>query len=292
MVDEADSEARLEDPAVEDVADKATEVDPTPRQQRTRSTIKFPYSDLGDVVEVVDAIYHQYGGRCSPDQLAAALNQTTTSGAFRIKISTAQMVGAIENHRGVLTLTDLGRRLADEETRPQALIEAFLNVELYKRIFGKYQGGRLPRDTGLEADMVAIGVAPKQASKARQAFQRSAEVAGFFWQGRDRLVAPVSGQAVTLPSMTPPDSVATDEQARAGEEVDDLRGRHALIVGLVRALPPEDEKFPGDKRKDWLQAATVIFNLVYGKAESEITADREPAKGQEGESAERVHIDR
>jgi hypothetical protein len=280
MVDETDPGIHVEGYAVEG---NTTEGDPAAKQHRTRSTIRFPYSDLGDVVEVVEAIHHQYGGRCSPDQLAAALKQTTTSGAFRIKISTAQMVGAIEAHRGVLTLADLGRWLADEDSRPQALVEAFLNVALYKEIFRKYQGGRLPRDAGLEADMVALGVAPKQASKARQAFQRSAEIAGFFWQGRDRLVAPVSSAPVTLPRMSSPDSTV-DEQPGAGEDVDDLRGRHPLIVGLVRELPPEDEKFSGAKRKDWIQAATVIFNLVYGKAESEITADDEPAAhGQEGE---------
>src|SRR5215207_1326197 len=111
--------------ATEEDRDGAAEDDASPKRQRDRSTVRFPYSGLPDVVQVAEVIFHHFGGRCSPDQLAAALRQTTSSGAFRIKVSTAQLVGAIEVHRGVLSLTDLGRRLADEETRPPALVEAF-----------------------------------------------------------------------------------------------------------------------------------------------------------------------
>lgn len=245
------------------------------KRQRDRSTIRFPYSSLTDVVQVAETIHHDHGGRCTPDQLAASLDQTASSGAFRIKVSTAQLVGAMEAHRGQLTLTELGRRLADEETRPQALIEAFLNVELYERIHVKYQGGRLPRDAGLESDMVAMGVAPKQAGRARQAFQRSAEVAGFFWQGRDRLVLPPSGQAGTLAAMSATRSSSTVQEP-APPEPDSLQGRHPLIVGLVRELPPEDENFSDEKRQDWLKAADMIFNLVWGKAEPNVPAKEEP----------------
>jgi hypothetical protein len=224
------------------------------------------------VVQAAEIIFHDFGGRCSPDQLAAKLKQTTSSGAFRIKVSTTQIVGAVEAHRGVLSLTDLGRRLADEETRSQALVEAFFNVELYEKIYRKYQGQRLPRDTGLESDIVTLGVAPKQASRARQAFQRSAEVAGFFWQGRDRLVLPSTAPAGTLTPMTTPDSTA---QRQATREPEGLGGRHPFIVGLVRELPPEDEDFPDEKRQDWLKAAAVIFDLVWGKAGSRASDKQE-----------------
>jgi len=252
------------------------------KQKRDRSTIRFPYSGLPDVVQAVEKMYHDYGGRCGPDQLAATLGQTASSGAFRIKVSTAHLVGAIEVHRGMLSLTELGRRLADEEARPQALIEAFLNVELYERIYSKYQGQRLPRDTGLESDMVAFGVAPKQASRARQAFQRSADLAGFFWQGRDRLVLPPTGQAGTLAGMTAPDSSTAQEPTI--REPDVLRGRHQLIVGLIRELPPEGDEFPEEKRLDWLKAAEVIFDLVWGKAAPHASVKKEPPAAN-GESS-------
>jgi hypothetical protein len=41
-----------------------------------------------------------------------------------------------------------------------------------------------------------MGVAPKQKGKARQAFQRSANSAGYFWSGPNRLVRPaIKGSA-------------------------------------------------------------------------------------------------
>jgi hypothetical protein len=249
----------------------------TPKQHRDRSSIRFPYSSLTDVIQVADKIHHDHGGRCTPDALAASLDQTASSGAFRIKVSTAQLVGAVDLHRGMLTLTELGRRLADEETRPQAMVQAFRNVELYEKIFHKYQGGRLPRDAGLEADMVDMGVAPKQASRARQAFQRSAEVAGFFWQGRDRLVLPPSGQPGTLTAMSTTESSGRATIGGPGS----LQGRHALIVGLVEEIPAEDASFPREKREDWLKLAAKIFDILWGKAESGPTATSEESTSVE-----------
>jgi hypothetical protein len=281
MTDSTVTEDYSQDGAVGE-AGEAAESSAGPKLHRDRSTIRFPYSSLTDVVQVAETIHHDHGGRCGPDQLAASLDQTVSSGAFRIKVSTAQLVRAIEVHRGVLTLTELGRRLADEETRPQALIEAFLNVELYERIYSKYQGGRLPRDAGLEADMVALGVAPKQASRARQAFQRSAEAAGFFWQGRDRLVLPSSGQAGTLAAMS---TTRSSSRATLGEpatrEPEGLRGRHPLIVGLVRELPSEDDSFPENKREDWLKLAATIFDLLWGKDDSKASASEESDPSEE-----------
>jgi hypothetical protein len=260
-----------------DAEGEATEHPAGPKQQRDRSTIRFPYSSLTDVVQVAEIIHHDHGGRCNPDQLAASLDQTASSGAFRIKVSTAQLVRAIDLHRGVLSLTELGYRLADEETRPQAMVTAFRNVELYEKIYSKYQGGRLPRDAGLEADMVAMGVAPKQANRARQAFQRSAEVAGFFWQGRDRLVLPPSGQTGTLTAMG---TTKSSGSATLGEPAG-LHGRHPLIVGLVRELPSEDENFPDKKREDWLKLAATIFDLLWGKDDSKASASEESDSREE-----------
>ncbi len=53
------------------------------------------------------------------------------------------------------------------------------------------------RDAVLEADMVEVGVASKQKSRARQGFQRSAEQAKL---GKDRLVLP---SGVSLDSNAP-----------------------------------------------------------------------------------------
>ena len=159
--------------------------------QRERSTIQFPYGDLDDALEVVLAIHSQAGTECETDQLAAFLNQSVKSGAFRLKLQAARMAGLIEVERGTVKLTALGRQAADENKRRRVMSEAFLNIELYEKIFEKYKGHQLPPTAALEREMANLGVARKQTSKARQAFERCAEQSGFYNDTKDRLVRPM-----------------------------------------------------------------------------------------------------
>ncbi|MTV11833.1 MULTISPECIES: hypothetical protein [Bradyrhizobium] len=48
----------------------------------------------------------------------------------------------------------------------------------------------IPPTAALEREMVGLGVAEKQKERARQVFERSAEQAGYFEHGRNRLVMP------------------------------------------------------------------------------------------------------
>ena len=138
--------------------------------------------------------------------MAAAMNQKVTSGAFRTKLSAAQLFGAITNTRGELHLTELGRQLTDDRMRKTALVRAFFEVPLYKKLYERYRSQSLPQGPGLDAEIRTLGVVPNQAARARRAFLRSVEHAGLFWGGRDRLVIP-SG-------------VSLEDQPLAGQESD------------------------------------------------------------------------
>jgi hypothetical protein len=98
----------------------------------------------------------------------------------------------------------------DPARQREAMIAAFLNVELYRRTFDEFKGKRLPpRPHGLERAFQTFGVAPKQTDRARLAFEKSARMAGFFPNGdEDRLVMPF-GLAPTPEANTPEDIVAT-----------------------------------------------------------------------------------
>jgi hypothetical protein len=61
---------------------------------------------------------------------------------------------------------------------------------LYEAIFAKYKGYSLPPPKAIEREMISLGVAPKQADRARQVFERSAQQAGFFAHGSDHSVKP------------------------------------------------------------------------------------------------------
>ena len=68
--------------------------------ERLRSTIKFPYGDLDDAVAVARAIWDKAGEECSRSQLAAYLDQTPTSGAYRLKLATASNFGLVKSSQG------------------------------------------------------------------------------------------------------------------------------------------------------------------------------------------------
>ena len=233
--------------------------------RRERSTIQFPYGDLGDAENIATAIHQNAGDKCTTEQLAAFVRQSPTSGTFRLRLSTASTFGLTENKGGEVALTELGRRIIDPAQQRKARVEAFLRVPLYSAIFDKYNGFMLPPPKALERDITGLGVSPKQADKARQAFERSAKRAAFFEHGNDKLVLPTrldAGPAETKPLQ---DDGRFEERASkigagGGGGGDDL---HPFIQGLLATLPPAETVWPTAKRKKWLNTAEHIFSLIY-----------------------------
>jgi hypothetical protein len=160
---------------------------------RTRSLIAFPYTPLRDAEAVSGMLSQKLPGHGSPEQLAGHMAQTPTSGTFRTKVATARIFGAVTVTRGRIELTDLGKRLADPQSKEAARVEAFLHVPLFQKLYENHKTGPLPDDEGLETEIIQAGVSRKQADRARQAFRRSAEQAGFFKTAKDRLILPSTG---------------------------------------------------------------------------------------------------
>ncbi len=117
---------------------------------------------------------------------------SSTSGTYRQKVYAARDFGLIEINKDDIRLSEVGRGIVDEQSEDTARVQAFLNVPLYLAIFEEYKSGQLPQDVGLERKIQSLGVPEKQAARARQVFARSAEQAGFFNYGKDRLVRPVT----------------------------------------------------------------------------------------------------
>ena len=252
-----------------------------PRQTRQRSTISFPYGDLNDAMSIARAIHVNAGVSCDTDQLAAYMKQSVTSGAFRQNLSTARVFGLIETDRGTVRLTPLGREIMDPLQESAARATAFLTVPLYRAVFEQNRGHVLPPPGALQREMVRLGVAEKQGDKARQAFDRSAEQAGFFEQGRDRLVAPAgtadSGRDAEdddPPMRGPQPTVEVDSTAHPTPKM------HPFIQGLLDTLPNPGEDWASSDRQKWLQTAANIFDLIYdGEGAIEVRsalADRSP----------------
>ena len=239
----------------------------------SRSTIKFPYGDLKEATGMAREVHDKFGFQCGLDQLAAQIGMTTSSGSFRTKLATARSFGLFSGRRGTqVELTDLGRRIVDPSQAGAAKVEAFLNVPLYQSLHDRHNGGLLPGDSGIEEEMIQLGVTRKSAGRARQAFQRSAEYAGFFRQGRNRLVVPpldtISEPVLEAEESQKPHKEVTQEAQHPGT---DSRA-HPLLEGLWASLPPQGEAFSLEQQSDWIQMAELALKMVYGGTRD----DKEP----------------
>lgn len=252
-------------------ADKATGVDPESanagdkvRRERQRSAIAFPYNALQEAGELPEKIHQHVGsGECSDSQLAAWLGMSAKASTFRVRVSSARTFGLIEagtneSHR----LTDLGKRFVDPQRCRDARSDAFLSVPLYKAVFDSYDGGVVPPAAALERQIALFGVAEKQKSRARSALEKSAEYAGFYEHGRNRLVRPgahSSGERSESPSPPP----QTKDESKGGGGRDGFE-HDPMIVGLFKRLPRPEDAWTLQERQRWLQTAAQVFDLIYG----------------------------
>lgn len=201
--------------------------DASPPAGRVRSTIAFPYADLAEAERVVEHVAGS-GGTCLPEQLAAWLGHSKlNSGAFRNKVAAAKLFGVLEGGRRAISLTELGRRLTDRRALPQARVEAFLAVPLYRELFESYRGRQMPGLMRLELDMLRHGVSRTQVKSARQVFLRSAGRAGMFDAGTSQMVLP-KGTVFPVP--------AEESRALTGPS-----GLPKVIEGVLEQAPWNEE---------------------------------------------------
>ena len=240
-----------------------------------RSTIAFAYAALDDAIRVAAAIHGDHESSCDLDQLAAGLETTTSSSTFRSLVASARTFGLIHRRSKVVTLTELGAAIVDPLTCDEAKIRAFLEVPLYRKLFDKFAGVLLPADTGLEAEIEALGVTPKSVAKARQTLMRSAAVAGFFNAGKDRLVRPPSGR--TEDTSTREDAATAVQEARTP----DASAVHSAVDPLLHAIwarLPVERTFPSPERGQWLKMLELALDMVYGSAADKASSDAEEAE--------------
>lgn len=92
---------------------QAAQVDEKSKEQtgQGKSTIRFPYLDQDDSVDIAKKIFEVSGNSCEKFALAAKLNVSADGGGFNLRVGTAKMYGFVAGEKGTLTLT---HRLADE----------------------------------------------------------------------------------------------------------------------------------------------------------------------------------
>lgn len=239
--------------------------------KRQRSTISFPYMDLSASLEVAKAAFERNGSAdCQLDELAAQMKLSPTSSGFRVRVAAARMFGLVNAARGsdYISVTDLGLRSVENSTARKARADAFLRIELFKRVYDEFKGRSLPLAAGLERQMEAFGVAPKQAERARQILERSAETAGFFESGRDRLVRPagLGSESTAEQNTEEPPRKTSSRPSHNGNRPwrgEDSKAVDPLITALFSHLPPRGTAWPKAERDAWLGLVKGTLDFIY-----------------------------
>jgi hypothetical protein len=238
----------------------------TPRAEeatRDRSRIEFAYTSMKDAIDVARSVYQKAGhGVCEQSLLADALGLTTTNSTFRVKLSTARIVGVVEVKRsqGTVKLTALGADLNDSQREQVARVEAFLHVPLYRRVYERYKERQLPPAEALNAELIGLGVPSRQADRARQIMMRSAEQAGLLSPDKIRLIkSKMDGSATSKQGEAQRESAEAQEHtaALAQNTVD------PLLAALIKKLPASGSQWAVSDRIMWLKMAAMAFQMVY-----------------------------
>src|SRR5437867_2990391 len=110
----------------------------------------FPRRTLENALRVPRALREYNGGNpWAPDQVAGALEVGPKSGNFYYLAASSRDFGLTEGSRDTarISLTDLGRRAVypqSDQEEHAALLEAFLNIEVFRRVLEHFGGNNLP----------------------------------------------------------------------------------------------------------------------------------------------------
>jgi hypothetical protein len=104
---------------------------------------------------------------------------------------------------------------------------------------------------------VTLGVAAKQKARARQGFQRSAQQANLFAEGKDRLVLP---GGVSLDSKANGGASQRMDQQNVGQS--STGEINALIASWLEELPASGE-WTRDEHDSWMRVFQRVVDKLY-----------------------------
>jgi hypothetical protein len=266
------------------VADEAP--DAKTGTQRQRSGVAFPYYNLEHSVAVAATIYTQGGGACDLAQLAALLKYSgVQNGGFRSRVAAAKTFGLVEQEGDRLRVSDRGKKVVapvSDADRGQALVDAFLAVELFRKVYEEYRLTTLPPDVGLRNLLKdTFRVVPDRVVPTVKVMLDSADYAGLFSTtgNRTRLILPL-GNSAARPEPPPREAHASpvvdaDRAPRrngggggGGPGGPGLPEIHPALMGLLRELPPPGTPLSSKRRGEFIGAFTATVGFIYPNEEA------------------------
>jgi hypothetical protein len=259
-----------------------------PKTIRTKSEIGFPYYDLNKSIDGARVIHEKAGGRCQRQQLALLLGYSgTKNGGFLTRFSSMRMFGLVEEQSESIVLTERAKNILSPiypSDAQKAKLDAFFNVELYRRVFDDFDGRSLPSNEGLQNLLTNdYKVVPNQVTTALRNLMESATTAGLFslTGNRSMMVRPLVDKGPSGTQLTPPNSedpiVFANEVAADGAGVllhqnnfgVNNTNIHPALAGLLINLPKIGERLGTKRRNALIDAFRSTINFIYPEEEED-----------------------
>lgn len=271
--------------------------DPKTGKPKPKSAIGFPYYSLEKSIEVAIVLHERAGGRAQRPQLASLLGYSAVkNGGFLTRLSAAKMFGLVEMLGESVALTDRAKKILSP-VRPsdaaQAKLQAFMDVELFSRVFEDFDGHTLPAEVGLRNKFEhEYKIVPKQVPNSIRVLYESATTAGLFdlHGNRSRMILPlIPSDGMTAKDGATPDSgtgeaggdaapgrTPTGELGRSGTrgsgnvgggDGPDPPDVHPALMGLIQNLPPVGSRLGPKRRAALIEAFKSTINFIYPEDE-------------------------
>jgi hypothetical protein len=179
-------EVSEDEPTVE--AANAADTQETAAAKRKRKNAverPFPRRALADCIKIAAALKDKNGGEPWPsEQVAAAVGASSRSSTWYYWSAAARDFGLTEGTRETATiaLRDLGKAIvyaASAEAEAQAKRDAFLSVDLFRRVLEHYKGSKLPEKQYLTNTLTTtFGLHPEVHAEFIELFQANARYVG------------------------------------------------------------------------------------------------------------------
>ena len=223
---------------------------------------------------------------CDNTQLATLLKYTSVSnGAFRMKMSATRMFGLIEDaDESKIRVSGRGQAIVAPVTEGQkarALVDAFMAVELFKKLYDQFPGTPLPERAGLQnLFKTQFQIIEDRIPATYRILIESAEQAGLFQVAgnRSRMVLPLSLSSIAATSPAP----AASPTPAPAPEVETPRhgggsgnggnggsgnGIDQAFLSLLEKLPVAGQPLSAKRRKALIDAFTATVYYLHPDAE-------------------------
>ncbi len=127
-------------------------------------------------------VQDQGAGRLSTNATAVALDLSPNSSSFLSRVAAAKHFALVEDNEGILITTALAKRILRPTTANQekeGLSEAFLNFQVFRQLFERFQNNQLPDRSNLENILVTeYGISDVSKDMAYNIFVESGKSSG------------------------------------------------------------------------------------------------------------------